>query len=180
MPDKSEPASVRRFFPLIIQLGLIAFIVVQALIFFKTDQGIIQNRLTALNENKAISFYNESKVVLKRLENEPENVFYDYRLYLPPTKNWTTHTNYDLLNYAFIEENNFTILMLSAQRIADYLNPNAIGVDPVEFAENQRFYRDASKGNIQGYHLLYRNQTALLFISQEVCVTNYPEETCRQ
>jgi hypothetical protein len=180
MPDKSEPASVRRFFPLIIQLGLIAFLVVQALIFFKADQGIIQDRLTALNENKAISFYNESKLHLKRLENEPENVFYDYRLYLPPTKNWTTHTSYDLLNYAFIQENNFTILMLSAQRIADYLNPNAVGVDPVGFAENQRFYRDANRGNIQSYHLLYRDQTALLFISQEVCVSNYPEETCRQ
>lgn len=180
LPDKSNPASVRHFFPRIIQLGVIVFIIVQALVFFKTDQGIIQNRLTALNENKAISFYNESMLHLNRLENEAENVFYDYRLYLPPTKIWTTHTSYDLLNYAFIEENKFTILMLSSQRIADYLNPNAIGVDPVEFAENQRFYSDADKGNIQGYHLLYRNQTALLFISQQVCVTNYPKESCHQ
>ena len=70
--------------------------------------------------------------------------------------------------------------MLSAQHIADYLNPAAVGVDPEKFAENQRFYGDAKAGKIKGFQLLYRDQNALLFISQEVCLTDFPEETCSQ
>ncbi len=85
-----------------------------------------------------------------------------------------------LLNYAYIEEHKFTILMLSTQRIADYLNPNVLGIDAAQFVENQRFYHDAKAGKISGYHLLYRDKNALLFISEEVCLNQFPEETCSQ
>ena len=178
LPEKTKNSTLKRGLPLVVRMGLIVLVLIQGFLFIKTVGRIIDQRLSALDGNAAITFYNESMLRLDHLKDKPQKVYYDYRLYFPPKENWSAGTNYDLLDYRFIEENDFTILMLSAQRIADYLNPNVIGVDPDKFTENQRFYRDAKAGKIVGYHLLYRDQKALLFISQEVCLAEFPEETC--
>jgi hypothetical protein len=178
LPEKMKTSTQRRGLPLVVLMGLILLVLIQGVLFLKIDGIIINKRFTALDGNTAIAFYNESMLRLDRLKEKPQKVYYDYRLYFPSNENWSAGTNYDLLDYGFIEENEFTILMLSTQRIADYLNPNVVGVDPDKFAENQRFYRDAKAGEISGYHLLYSDQKALLFISQEVCLANFPEESC--
>ena len=180
LPEKSGNTRLKNSFPVLIRTGLILFVLIQMFLFLKTDTAIIQKRFSALKGNAAIAFYDESMLRLARLKEKPQKVYYDYRLYFPSQENWSAHTNYDLLDYAYIEENEFTILMLSTQRIADYLNPNAVGVDPEKFAENQHFYEDANIGKVTGYHLLYRGQNAFLFINHEVCLTNFPEETCTQ
>ncbi len=178
LPDKLETSPLKRGLPFVVRMGLIVLVFIQGGLFLKTDSTIINKRFTALNANAAIAFYNESMLRLDRLKDKPQKVYYDYRLYFPSNKNWSAGTNYDLLDYEYIEENDFTILMLSTQRIADYLNPNVVGVNPDKFAENQRFYRDAKEGEISGYHLLYSDQKALLFISREVCLADFHEESC--
>ncbi|MEA4811608.1 MAG: hypothetical protein VB108_03445 [Anaerolineaceae bacterium] len=164
--------------PWVVQLGLIIILLFQAFIFIEKDIAIIRNRLQAMDNNPKIRFYHESIAQLQGLKNQPQKVYYDYRLYLPPTGQWQSATSYDLLNYPFIQENQFTILMLSAQRIADYLNPNAVGIDPAQFAESQRFYRDAQQTQIEGFHLLYQDSTGLLFIRNDVCKAYFPQENC--
>ena len=180
IPEKKDTSAPKRGLPFVVRMGLIVLVFIQGFLFLNTDGTIIRERISAIEENPALTFYRECMLRLDRLKDKPQKVYYDYRLYFPSSKNWSAGTNYDLLNYGFIEENEFTILMLSAQRIADYLNPNVVGVNPEKFTENQRFYRDAKKGEVSGYHLLYRDQTALLFISQEVCLTDFPEESCNQ
>lgn len=177
-PEKMDHTKGKDNLPLLVRTGLLLLILFQGFMFLKTDNAIIQKRYSAIEGNASIAFYNESMLRLDRLKGKQQKVYYDYRLYFPSNEKWSGGTNYDLLDYAYIQENNFTILMLSAQRIADYLNPNVTGVDPEKFAENQRFYRDAKAGEIAGYHLLYRDQKALLYISQQICLSDFPEETC--
>ena len=178
LPEKMESSALKRGLPFVVRMGLIVLVLIQGFLFLKTDQTIIKKRFSALEGSAAIAFYKESMLRLDRLQDKPQKVYYDYRLYLPPNEKWSAGTNYDLLDYAYIQENKFTILMLSAQRIADYLNPAAVGIDPEKFMENQRFYGDAKGGKITDYHLLYRDLNGLLFISQEVCLTDFLEETC--
>ncbi|HSN95081.1 MAG TPA: hypothetical protein VLR89_08480 [Anaerolineaceae bacterium] len=180
LPEKFESSTLKPGMPVVVRIGLILLVLVQSFMFLRTDETIIKNRFGALEGNPAMAFYNESMHRLDRLQGTPQNVYFDYRLYLPTKESWSAATNYDLLDYAYIHENKFTILMLSAQRIADYLSPAAVGVDPQKFIENQRFYGDAKVGKLTGYHLLYSDQTALLFISQEVCLAQFPEELCSQ
>jgi len=95
-------------------------------------------------------------------------VYYDYRLYIPETTGWITETTYDLLEYKYIQTKNFDVVVLLEQRIRDYLNPDVTGIDPNVFARNQQFYRDAEKGTISGYHLVYRNDVGLVFVRDDL------------
>ena len=101
---------------------------------------------------------------LKPLPDKGLYVYYDYRLYVPGNPGWKTETNYDLLEYGYIKDKNFDVLVLLEQRIRDYLNPKAVGVDPALFALNQQFYRDADNGRITGYHLVYNDSFASIFL----------------
>jgi hypothetical protein len=85
-------------------------------------------------------------------------------MYLPDTPGWTAETNYDLLEYGYIQQGHFDVLLLLEQRIRDYLHPDAKGIDAELFARNQAFYRDADHGTIQGYHLIYRDAVGLVFV----------------
>ena len=81
---------------------------------------------------------------------------------------WTTETNYDLLEYGYIQQGNFDVLLLLEQRIRDYLNPNVTGIDPALFALNQQFYRDADNETIKGFHLVYRNPVGLVYVRDDL------------
>jgi len=89
-------------------------------------------------------------------------------LYVPDTPGWTTETNYDLLEYGYIQERNFDVLLLLEQRIQDYLSPDVTGIDPALFALNQQFYRDAENETISGYDLVYRNSLGLVYVRDDL------------
>ena len=67
------------------------------------------------------------------------------------------------MTYDFVEEGSFDILLLQQQRIRDYLADGLVGVNPEEFERSQLFYRDADAGDIEGYTLVYRDSTGLIF-----------------
>jgi hypothetical protein len=79
------------------------------------------------------------------------------------------------LDYNYIQQNNFDVLLLLEQRIRDYTNPNVKGIDPAQFALNQKFYRDAEQGTINGYHLVYRNSLGLVFARNEIYQKYFPK-----
>ena len=87
-------------------------------------------------------------------------------------------TSYDLLSYDYILSQDFDVLLLLEQRIRDYLNPNAEGVEPEQFKLSQVFYQDAFDGEINHYSLIFRNETALIFIKNEICQLYFPQEIC--
>ena len=105
---------------------------------------------------------------LEAFEQEPLYIYYDYRLYLPENEAWRSAINYDLLDYEYIQENNFDVLILLQQRIRDYLNPNTTGIDSVTYTNSQQFYRDAKAGLIQNYHLLFSDDEGMIFIRDDI------------
>lgn len=161
-----------------LQLGLILLVVVQSGIFIHktTDLFIAESKRT--ENNLAIQFYNQSLKVLEPVSG-PLSVYFDYRLYVPGEANWSLEHSFDLLTYDYIQSSNFDVLYLSHQRIRDYLQPGLVGTDPQTFEKSQVFYRDADAGEVDGYKLLLRNDTALLFIREDDCLKYYDAQTCQ-
>ncbi len=111
---------------MLIVLGQTAF-------FVRYDIQQYDKRLHRAENNPRIVFYEQTLVELAPATGSPLDVYYDYRLYVPNTPDWKTTTTYDLLNYNYIQENQFDVLLLLEDRINDYLNPRAVGIDPAEF-----------------------------------------------
>jgi hypothetical protein len=147
---------------------ILLVVLIQAVLFVKQDVQILNTSLHRADNNLRIQFYDQILNALSPLPIGSFNVYYDYRLYVPETTGWTIQTSYDLLEYSYIQENNFDILLLLEQRIRDYLNPNVTGIDPEVFARNQQFYRDAENETISGYHLAYRNDFGLVYVREDL------------
>jgi hypothetical protein len=151
----------------ILRSFLLFIILIQFLFFLQTDVKTYLDRISRADNNPRIEFFDNVSAALGKESQLPLNVYYDYRLYVPKTLRWNTSTSYDLLNYDYIKKGNFDVLILLEQRIKDYLNPNAVGIDPIKFDESKVFYQDAEKGSILGFHLLFRNPVGLVFIRDQ-------------
>lgn len=147
----------------VLLLGLL----VQAGIFIVNDVKDYNTYLRRAEGNQRIQFYSEAVQVLRPLPPTNLHVYYDYRLYVPGEPGWLLSNSYDLLDYNYIQENQFDVLLLLQDRINDYLNPNVTGIDAETFVLNQQFYRDANNGNLSGYHLAFRNKTGLVYVRQD-------------
>jgi hypothetical protein len=152
----------------LLQYGLLAGLLVQSVLFVRQDTRDFGAYLQRAETNQRIPFYAEVVEALQPLPQENLQVYYDYRLYVPGETGWTLATNYELLDYGYIQQNNFDVLILLQQRINDYLNPNVSGIDPEQFALNQQFYRDADGGNIAGYRLVFRSEVGLVFVREDL------------
>jgi hypothetical protein len=167
LPEKwsFEPVKIRADLG---RLVLLLIVTVQFVLYIKSDIPVFIERIQRAENNPAILFYDQVLTALQLLPADPLYVYYDYRLYISGKEGWRTETNYDLLNYDFIQTNNFDVLLLLQQRIRDYLNPNANGINPTDFAISQKFYRDAQAGAIQGYRLLYSDEEGLVFVRDDI------------
>lgn len=164
----------------IVQVLLAVLVIVQAGFFAQQDYAIVRAQMTREEDDWRLSFYEDTLDILEPLAGQKLKVYYDYRLYVPAeTPNWKIETSFDLLSYAYIQEHNFDVLLLLQQRIWDYTNPNAVGIDPQTFALNQQFYRDADAGDIAGYDLVYRTPLALVFVKESLCAAYFPASACQ-
>jgi len=164
----------------IVQVLLVLLVIVQAGFFAQQDYAIVRAQMTREEDDWRLSFYEDTLRMLEPLTGQKLKVYYDYRLYVPAeTPNWQIETSFDLLSYAYIQEHNFDVLLLLQQRIWDYTNPNAVGIDPQTFALNQQFYRDADAGDIAGYDLVYRTPLALVFVKESLCAAYFPASACQ-
>ena len=161
---------------LLISAAALLVVLVQFILFIGGDVRRFSSDLHRADNNPRIQFYDQAVNALMPLPSGPMHVYYDYRLYVPETPGWTTETNYNLLEYTYIEQGKFDILLLLEQRILDYLNPNATGIDPALFARNQQFYRDADNEKIKGFHLVYRNSLGLVFVRDNLYEQYYSKQ----
>jgi hypothetical protein len=152
----------------IVHILVLLIIIIQVAFFIRQDISIIVGTIHKADNNPRIQFYDQSLIELSPLHVGNYLVYYDYRLYAPETTGWTLETAYVLLEYSYIQQKNFDILLLLEQRIRDYLNPNVTGIEPEIFARNQQFYRDADNGAITGYQLVYRNEVGLIFVRKDL------------
>jgi hypothetical protein len=160
---------IEKITPLILSI----LVLIQVVLFLYQDVQIFKTDLHRADNNPRIQFYDQTLNALSPLPADQYDVYYDYRLYIPETKGWKTETTTDLLEYSYIQEKNFNILLLLEQRIKDYLNPNVTGINPDVFVRNQQFYRDAENGTINGYHLVFRNDVGLIYVRDDLYQTYF-------
>lgn len=161
----------------VVKLILLLIVVVQFGLFLVKDVELYKERNNRAENNPAIQFYDKALVELAPVTQD-KLVYYDYRLYMLEKPGWFIENSFDLLTYDYIRSRNFDILFLSQQRILDYLHPSAVGLDPSTFAQSQEFYRDANEETLEGYKLLLRDDTVLLYIRQDLCKKYYSPGRC--
>lgn len=161
------------------QILLMLIFIAQGLKFGIQSGQMIYNRTLRKENNGKIAFYTLAMEHLQPLDGRPVFAYYDYRLYMPQKEKWATETSFELLDYDFIRSRNFDVLFLLQQRIYDYIHPDAVGVDTESFARSQAFYHDANEGSLDGYYLIFRNETALLYVRHDVCNKNFDPDLCQ-
>jgi len=154
----------------------IAVILVQLVIFTGNNIGAYIERVNRAENNARIAFYHQAVDALAPLPPGDYKLYYDYRLYVPDMPGFTKELSYDLLDYGYIRQKNFDVLLLLQQRINDYLHPDVTGIDPAAFAENQRFYRDADNADVEGYKIIYRDEIGLVFVRADLHEQYFPNE----
>lgn len=161
-PDRKSWIDMKATARVVSVVFLVVF-AVQSSLFIRQDINTIDTHLKKEENNQSIGFYEKVVQVMGPAVDQPLNVYFDYRLYLPDENNWQKHTSFELMTYDFVRDGNFDILLLQQQRINDYLQEGLTGIDAEEFALSQIFYRDADAGSIEGYKLVYRDSLGLVF-----------------
>jgi hypothetical protein len=147
---------------------VLLFLFIQFILFVRADFHTFESRMHRAENNTSIQFYDKIRTALEPLSDTQLHVYYDYRMYVPAQPAWVTETTFDLLEYNYVQENHFDVLLLLKQRIRDYLNPDAVGIDTALFARNQQFYRDADNATIKGYHQVYGDSFGMVYVRDEL------------
>jgi hypothetical protein len=126
---------------------------------------MLTQRLRRGEDSPAINFQVKTMQALQPLPGENDfNILADIRLYTPPHGNWYFEGTFGDINYEFIQQRGFDVLLIARQRELDYLNQGVEGIDPQSFSEIKAFYRDVRKGEVDGYRLQYQDEFGFVFI----------------
>lgn len=150
------------------KLLLLMLVFIQLVQFIAIDITMFQEQLTRAENNPAIQFYSKSQQILTSYLDIHLSVYHDVSMYMPDSDRWYSESIFEMLNYDYINQKNFDVLLLMQQRIYDYLNPNLIPLDDNSLASAREFYGDANQGSIPGYVLLYRDAFGLIYIKQDL------------
>ena len=149
-------------------LSLIAILIVMFQLFLNLNQDVRLYR-AQLNREKNASAIRFHERVMQVLSPLPQvkggyHLYHDVRMYMPECLEWYCEASFEMLDYEYMQSKRFDIILLSQQRIYDYLDPDTIALDAGQLTSSQAFYRDAQRGNIKGYYLIYRDKYGLVFI----------------
>jgi hypothetical protein len=148
-----------------LRLGVTLILVVQFAAYLGIDTRRYTSALRKADSNPSIQFYHQARQSLQPLpEDEPYFVYHDVLIYAPHTPGWVTEAIFETLDYQFITDRDYDVLLLMQQRIADYTNPNVVGIDAQHFARSKLFYTDAERGQLDGYVLLHRDAFGLIYV----------------
>lgn len=166
-PDK-EQLKKDKLWIKIARFAFLGVVVVQMVFFNIQNVKAYDAQLHREETSESIQFYHKAVEVLEPTIPENPNVYYDYRVYLPFGQPFShNYTSFEMLDYNYIEEHKFDILLLINQRVKDYLNPNAEGVDQDKLESARVFYRDVRDNEVKGYKLLYEEDFGKVFIRDD-------------
>jgi len=152
----------------------VAVVVLQVVFFNIQNVQSVSAQIQREENSESIRFFREAIQVLEPSQTKGLSVYYDYRVYIPFYRYpWRHQTSFDMLNYAYIQDNDFDILLLMNQRVTDYLNPRAEGVNPEELEIARQFYTDVRNNQIINYILLYEDDFGKAFIRQDLYERDY-------
>jgi len=169
VPKLGKPLAIFGSVLILMQVGL----------FIPDNYNTLQEKVDRVGNDPRIFFYEQAVQKVDPLKNKDTHIYYDYRLYMPEQDGWWQETSFEMLNYGFIEGNNFEVLFLLKQRIWDYTNPNAVAIDPDDLATARIFYNDALSGTIRNYVLLFEDEVGKVFVRKDICTANFPAAQCQ-
>ena len=108
------------------------------------------------------------------LDYIPNDIFmsitHDRSIYVPVSDRWTSKLTRSLVDYEYVQENNFHILLLSQQRIKDYTQPDSLdkAVDRTEMIAAQEFFADVTSYSVEGYELCYEDEFGFVYIREDL------------
>ncbi len=147
---------------------IVAIIGYQFIANIRKDIELYQTTLTREADEESLVFYNdiERDYLPKINTDEQLKVFRDVRMYFPNNERWNVRSYWNS-KYSTIEKIKPDIIILWAQRIADYTNEGALqnAIDPTAFQDTYQFYIDAQNDQMRGYRLIYKNNEGLMFVS---------------
>jgi hypothetical protein len=150
---------------------IVALVGAQFVAYINKDIELYENVLTREANEKALVFYQviERDYLPQIKTGEELKVFRDVRMYFPDNERWNVRSYWNS-KYSTIEKIRPDIIILWAQRIADYTQEGAQAnaVDPEAFQDTYQFYIDAKNDQIRGYRLVYRDKEGLMFVSDAV------------
>jgi hypothetical protein len=172
LPEKDDFLKVREGFWkkqsawVWIKLLVIGVILFQLGAYIVADLDRYDQRVNRVETSDSIQFYETVTPYFEPYLDRPLHIYHDVRMYFPDSDQWSASTAFEMLNYKYITGGNFDALFLMQQRFNDYLNPNVVAIDEGELEEARAFYRDADRGEIEGYELIYREPYGLFFIKE--------------
>ncbi len=159
----SQPQTWRGWAAGGLRLLLALAVLAQLAAFLSADARIYTRSLRREQTSQSLQFYEKSLKALEPMIDLPDlRVYHDVRVYFTPRKTWKTDAIFQMLDYDYIQ--NFDILMLDRQRMADYTKQSGTPVDPAQYEKSFAFYTDAKAGQIKGYTLVFKDDFAALFV----------------
>lgn len=160
----------------IAKFAFLAIVAVQMVFFNIQNVKAYDDQLHREARSESIQFYHKAVEALQPMIPDNPNVYYDYRIYLPFGQPFNhIYTAFEMLDYDYIEEHKFNILLLINQRVDDYLNPRAEGVNPDKLEVARIFYKDVRNKEIKGYTFLFEDGFGKVFIRDEDYEKYYPK-----
>ncbi|HPL82171.1 MAG TPA: glycosyltransferase family 39 protein [Anaerolineaceae bacterium] len=168
LPDKSTWKEDKLW----LKISKIAFttvVIIQIVLFNIQNVQSVKAQIEREQTSESIRFYHHANRALAAITHENRIIYHDYRVYVPINYNpWFPYTSFEMLNYAYIVENNFDVLFLQNQRVLDYLNPDSEGVDNDLLETARLFYADVRDNKIEGYVLLYEDDFGKAFVRDDL------------
>jgi hypothetical protein len=172
LPERKEDGPVdpigRQYAEAFTRSILVLVVLAQFSAFVQTDVALYERRLSREQTAPSIAFYEKALSALQPLPPRDYYVYHETRMYVPDTPGWTTESLLEVLSYPYIHGSNFDVVMIMQQRVADYLNESAVGIDPESFALGQTFYRDVRAESVDGYQLVYKDSYGLVFVRSDL------------
>jgi hypothetical protein len=164
-------------FPRWMQTGALALVILQTLLFSFQDAHYLIGRTQRARNNPAIASFQQVEKLLNKLDQRPLHIYYDYRLYFPDQADISSETSFEMLQQGYIDEGNFDLLYIQKQRIRDYMNLDASGINPDQLSASRVFYYKLDTDNLPGYLLIYEDPVAKLFVRESLC-SQFPNAVC--
>jgi hypothetical protein len=122
--------------------------------------------------NQALVFFNQldeeylSKIVL----NRQLIIYRDVAVYIADESRWEVNHRWGITDYEYIENLNPDLIVFWKQRIYDYTSEEAQSraLEPGEFSEAVRFYKDGLENSIDGYILLYEDEFGMAYLTVDL------------
>jgi len=141
----------------------------QAVYSFRTSASLYTENLHREETSPSLQFYYKieqdylSKIVLDR----EIVIFRDWMMYVPNSPRYEDHFKWGVSDYEVATKNNPDLLILNKQHLYDYTQPGQIeGAKDPDFALTVEFYKNVLNGTVEGYTLLYQDETGIVYLSK--------------